>query len=185
MIIQQQLQTKNDLLIKYQKCAIKIVDDLDYFVSEKGHYDIVHILNLKEKEQHSPPLKDYFDVIITEEMRNRYFDFIDPLLEEIQLQLKELNYLSNVIKVFLDPSEQKIIDLFLIRIRNKEKFICGNIKRLGLEEDISKWIAIDFFKIHNSPVNKQSNKEFANDFNKVCEIINIQLYYKINELPFR
>ncbi|MHC2834767.1 hypothetical protein [Bacillus sp. F9_6S_D1_P_5] len=131
------LKMKVEALNDFRQKSAVAMKSMEYFCSEKGNFELLKTLNLKEKDpHHQPPKRDYTTVYITEESKNRFINLTNEKARLLEEDFLELDKSYKVIAIYLIKEEKEILEKFIEEMRRYEHFISGNIKNFGNGEDI-------------------------------------------------
>ncbi|SCN41591.1 hypothetical protein [Bacillus wiedmannii] len=112
--------------------------NLEYFCSEKGHYNMQVTLNLREKDpNHLPSKKDYKTDYVTIESVNQFIQLTKEKNEVLEESFSDLDKSYGLIKIYFNAEEYKVFADIMDRIRKYEHLISGNIKNFKGEKDIN------------------------------------------------
>ncbi|AZJ20709.1 hypothetical protein CT694_13895 [Bacillus wiedmannii bv. thuringiensis] len=131
------LKMKVEALNDFRQKSAVAMKSMEYFCSEKGNFELVQTLNLKEKDpHHQPPKRDYTTVYVTEESKHRVIKLANEKARLLEEDFLELDKSYKVIAIYLIKEEREILEKFIEEMRRYEHFISGNIKTFGNGEDI-------------------------------------------------
>ncbi|PIE91835.1 hypothetical protein CO726_29875 [Bacillus fungorum] len=132
----------NDFITKLNT-ALK---NLEYFCSEKGHYNMQVTLDLREKDpNHLPPKKDYEKDYVTIESVNQFIQLTKEKSGILEESFSDLDKSYGLIKIYFSSEEYEVFAKIMGEIRRYDHYISGNVRRFKGMQDI------DLFKIflHN------------------------------------
>ncbi|PHA10385.1 hypothetical protein COE65_14435 [Bacillus sp. AFS051223] len=131
------LKMKFEALADFRQKSAIAMKSMEYFCSEKGNFELLKTLNLKEKDPyHQPPKRDYTTVYVTEESKQKFIKLTNEKARILEGDFLELDKSYKVITIYLTKEEKEISEKFIEEMRRYEHFISGNIKNYGNGEDI-------------------------------------------------
>lgn len=115
--------------------------NLEYFCSEKGHYNMQVTLDLREKDpNHLPPKKDYKTDYVTIESINEFIQLTKEKSEVLEESFSDLDKSYGLIKIYFNTEEYKVFADIMDRIRQYDHLISGNVRNFKGEKDINLFI---------------------------------------------
>ncbi|MFK4432194.1 hypothetical protein COM08_11990 [Bacillus wiedmannii] len=114
------------------------IKNLEYFCSEKGHYNMQVTLDLRENDpNHLPPKKDYKTDYVTIESANQFIQLTKEKSEVLEESVSDLDKSYGLIKIYFNAEEYKVFADIMDRIRGYEHLISGNVKNFKSEKEIN------------------------------------------------
>ncbi len=110
---------------------------LEYFCSEKGHYNMRVTLDLRERNPyHEPPQKDYIIDHVTIDTANEFIQLAKEKSAGLEENFSDLDKAYGLIKIYFNSEEYKVFADIMDRIRKYEHLISGNVKNFKSIKDI-------------------------------------------------
>ncbi|PRT19791.1 hypothetical protein [Bacillus wiedmannii] len=113
------------------------IKNLEYFCSEKGHYNMQVTLDLREKDpNHLPPKKDYKRDHVTIESVNQFIQLTKEKSEFLEESFSDLDKSYGLIKIYFSSEEYEVFAKIMGEIRRYDHYISGNVRRFKGMQDI-------------------------------------------------
>ncbi|TPV44565.1 hypothetical protein [Bacillus dicomae] len=127
------LQNKVDVISKCQLNLAKTINVIEYFCGDTGRSEMKESLNLKYANPYQEPKVWKFDYReITEKNKEDYIELTNSKAREMETLVAELQESLELIKVYLNDEEAKVIDEISRLIKEINHQLTNTIKKFNV-----------------------------------------------------
>ncbi|PEM95199.1 hypothetical protein CN639_01260 [Bacillus toyonensis] len=167
------IKTKIEALNDFRVKSTTAVKNIEYFCSEKGRFELIKTLNLKEKDpNHQPPKQDYTLGYVTEDSRDNFIQLTTEKAKLLEESFLNLSKAYEIINVYFSVEEQVVLEKFIQTMKRYEHLISGNIKKFKSGNDIR---LLEMFIHYSSTIYTNGYTEIKECETDVGEILVKQL----------